>query len=209
MPVQLSRRCVPSAELCQPDHAGIRRRMGRTAAQADRGFTLVELLITVTIAIVLLMIAVPSFKSLTLSNKLTTAANDMVNAISVARMEAVKRNASTQLCSNSASANSSDDLGGACGTEVGAVWAMSGTNPSQILNAPAGIALPVQLSKDVTALRFSAQGLARKVGTTAPYDNVVVDICTDQMSKDNHRVITMAAGSILTTTTTSGACPSP
>jgi type IV fimbrial biogenesis protein FimT len=28
------------------------------------------------------------------------------------------------------------------------------------------------------------------------------------MSLDNHRVITMAAGSILTTTTTSGSCPS-
>ena len=66
----------------------------------QRGFTLVELMVTVAVAAVLLMIAVPSFRNITLSNRLNTAANDLVNAISVARMEAVKRNASTQFCSN-------------------------------------------------------------------------------------------------------------
>jgi len=174
----------------------------------ERGFTLVELLITMAIALVLLMIAVPSFKNITLSNKLTTTANDIVNAINVARMEAVKRNSSTQLCSNSTGANTSDTLGGACGTETGAVYAMSGAAPSPVLAGTGGIVSPIQLNGDMTALRFTAQGLARKVGTTTPYSDIVVDICTSQMSTNNHRVITMTAGSILATTTTSGNCPS-
>lgn len=173
----------------------------------ERGFTLVELMITMTIALVLLMIAVPSFKSITLSNKLTTTANDLVNAINVARMEAVKRNSNTQLCSNSSSANSSDTLGGACGTESGAVYALSGAAPSPVLAGTSGLTSPIQLKGDIAALRFTAQGVARKVGTTAPYSDVVVDICTSQMSSNNHRVITMTAGSILATTTTSGDCP--
>ena len=184
----------------------------RVAAQRRaRGFTLVELMITMAIALVLLMIAVPSFKNITLSNKLNTTANDIINAIHVARMEAVKRNSNTQLCSNLASANTSDPsdtLGGACGTETGAVYAMSGAAPSPVLAGTGGIVSPIQLNGDMTALRFTAQGLARKVGTTAPYGDTVVDICTSQMSTDNHRVITMAAGSILPTTTTSGNCPS-
>jgi type IV fimbrial biogenesis protein FimT len=178
-----------------------------------RGFTLVELMITVAVAAVLLMIAVPSFRNITLSNRLNTAANDLVNAIAVARMEAIKRNAGTQFCSNSASANTNadtSDLGGACGTEAGAVWAMSGADPKPVLAGPASLVPPIQLSGDLTALRFSAQGQARKVGDASPYGDgkVVADICTSQMSRDNHRVITMKAGSILTTTPTSGDCPS-
>ncbi|QRP65050.1 GspH/FimT family pseudopilin [Rhodanobacter sp. FDAARGOS 1247] len=178
-----------------------------SARRTQRGFTLVELMITLTIAVVLLMIAVPSFKNLTLSNKLTTSANDIVHAISVARMEAIKRNSSTQLCSDSSSANSSTDLGKACGTETGAVWAMSGTGVSQVLAGAPGLVAPLQLKGNATALSFTAQGLARKVGTTTLYEGTVADICTSQMTSSNHRVITMTAGSILATTTTSGTCP--
>lgn len=187
---------------------GCRAVDGRAGAcSLQRGFTIVELMITVAVAAVLLMIAVPSFRSITLANRLNTAANDLVNAISVARMEAVKRNASTQFCSNSASANTSDTLGSACGTETGAVWAMRGGAASQVLAGAAGLAEPVRINGDVTALQFTAQGQARKVGTSSPFSATVADICTSQISNDNHRVITMTAGSILATTTTSGACP--
>lgn len=173
----------------------------------ERGFTLVELMITLAVAVVLIMIAVPSFKRITLANRLNAAANDLVHAIQVARMEAVKRNSSTQLCSNSASANTSEALGSACGTETGAVWAMLGGQPSPVLAGAAGLDAPVQVSGTVTALRFTAEGLARKAGTSTLFNDQVADICTSQMSQDNHRVITMTAGSILATTTTSGDCP--
>lgn len=178
------------------------------------GFTLVELMITVVIAVVLIMIAVPSFKSIILSNKLTTTANDLVLAINSARMEAVKRNAKTQLCSNSASVNTSDTLGNACGTQTGAVYVLMGGSPASattVLAATPGIATPIQLKGNVQALRFNGQGLAYAVGGTTPFDSstlgAVADICTSQMTTNNHRQINMTAGSILATTTTSGACP--
>ncbi|HWX67142.1 MAG TPA: GspH/FimT family pseudopilin [Rhodanobacter sp.] len=170
-------------------------------------------MITVAIAVVLIMIAVPSFKTITLSNKLTTTANDLVGAINSARMEAVKRNTSTQVCSNSSSANTSDTLGGACTdssgvVETGAVYVLTTPQPTQVLAGTPGITTPLQLNGDMTALRFTSQGLGQQAGTSTPYSNTVVDICTSQMSTNNHRVITMTAGSILATTTTSGACPS-
>ncbi|HEX8777147.1 MAG TPA: GspH/FimT family pseudopilin [Rhodanobacter sp.] len=175
----------------------------------QRGVTLIELTITVAVAAVLLLIAVPGFRNITLSNRLNTAANDLVNAIGVARMEAVKRNASTQFCSNSASANTSETLGDACGTATGAVWAMRGGVPSPVLAGVASLADPVRINGDVAALQFTAQGQARKAGRSSPFNDTVADICTSQMSGENHRVITMTAGSILATTTASGDCPSP
>ncbi|MDE1893695.1 MAG: GspH/FimT family pseudopilin [Pseudomonadota bacterium] len=188
-------------------------RSGAVAAGCRRsGFTLVELMITMTVALVLVMIAVPSFKTMTLSNKLTTVANDMVGAINLARMEAIQRNAASQLCSDSAASNTSDTLGTACNTSTqpGAVYVLiGGTTPTahQVRTAVVGIVAPLKLNGSMQALRYSGQGLAQAAGTTTPYAGLVADICTSSISTNNHRLINMTAGSILVTTTTTGACP--
>jgi type IV fimbrial biogenesis protein FimT len=171
------------------------------------GFTLIELMIALVVAVVLIMIAVPSFRNIMLSNRLTTTANDIVGAIHTARMEAIKLNASTQLCSNSAANNATDPLGTACSTQAGAVYALIGGTPTQIRAGTAGITTPLQLNGDMTALRFSTAGLGQRADATTPYSGMVVDICTSAMSSNNHRRIDMTAGSILVTTPTSGACP--
>ncbi len=172
-----------------------------------RGFTMVELVFTLAVAAVLLAIAVPSFKTITLSSKLTTTANDVVGAVRIARMEAIKRNASTQLCSNDATTNTADTLGAKCGTETGAVYALINGVAVPVRAGMTGLTTPLQMSSTMAALRFTGQGLGYDPGTTTLHGGKVADICTSQMSSDNHRVITMTAGSILETTKTSGACP--
>ncbi|MHB1273752.1 MAG: GspH/FimT family pseudopilin [Rhodanobacter sp.] len=180
------------------------------ARRHGRGFTLVELMITMAVAVVLIMIAVPSFKNMTLSNKLTTAANDMVGAINVARMEAIKSNSFTQLCSNSASVNTTgttDTLGNACSTQAGAVYVLINGVATQVRAASVGIVTPLKLNGSITALRYSGQGLGQAVGTTTPYTGPVADIYTSSISSNNHRCIKMTAGSIIVTTSSTGACP--
>jgi type IV fimbrial biogenesis protein FimT len=171
---------------------------------------MIELMVVLAVGAILLVIAAPSFRNLTLSNQLTTTANDIVGAIYTARMEAVKLNAGTQLCSNSTANNSTGPLGTACNTstQTGAIYALTGaTTTAQIRAATAGISTPLQLSGDMIALRFTTAGLGQAAGATAPFTGYVVDICTSSMSTNNHRKIYMAAGSIITTSTSSGACP--
>lgn len=166
------------------------------------GFTLVELMIALAISLVLIMIAVPSFQRITVSNKLTTTANDVVGAINIARMEAIKLNTSAQLCGSASSG--SDALGTACGTQAGAVYALINGVATQILAGSTGIVAP--LAGTVTAVRFSGQGLARTPGSSTLFDGAVADISTSAISGDNHRCIKMVTGSIVTTTTASGPC---
>ncbi|SED42039.1 type IV fimbrial biogenesis protein FimT [Pseudomonas anguilliseptica] len=63
-----------------------------------RGFTLVELMITIAVAGVLLAIAVPSFTDLIRNNRSQAAANELVSAFNAARAEAVKRGRRVSLC---------------------------------------------------------------------------------------------------------------
>ena len=57
-----------------------------------------ELMVTITIAAILLGIAIPSFTSIIASNRLTTYANELVTALNFARSEAVKRGVRITLC---------------------------------------------------------------------------------------------------------------
>jgi type IV fimbrial biogenesis protein FimT len=67
-------------------------------ARAARGFTLVELAITVVVLSVLMAIAAPLFTGMSNGNRLTSNANELVTAMQIARSEAVRRNVPTFFC---------------------------------------------------------------------------------------------------------------
>lgn len=71
------------------------------APAATRGFTLIELLVTMAVAAILLGIAVPSYQTFVMNNRMATQANDMITALNMARSEAVKRAANVTVCASS------------------------------------------------------------------------------------------------------------
>ena len=73
-------------------------RNGVRGAGRQWGFTLIELVVTMAVVAILAALAAPSFTSLINSNRLTGAANDVVAALQVARMDAIRRGESVVLC---------------------------------------------------------------------------------------------------------------
>mgnify|MGYP003381956147 CR=1 FL=1 len=66
-----------------------------------RGFTLVELMVTLAIAAILLSIAAPNFVSFIKNNRITTITNDLLADLALARSEAAKRGQAVSVCISS------------------------------------------------------------------------------------------------------------
>ena len=64
----------------------------------SRGVTLIELMVTLSILAILLGLAIPSFQSFIVSNRLTAQTNELLGAYQVARAEAIRLNRPVRLC---------------------------------------------------------------------------------------------------------------
>lgn len=68
----------------------------------NSGFSLVELLVALSIVVILMAIAAPGFQQLMAATSMTSQANEFVTALSFTRSEAVKRNTRVTICKSSA-----------------------------------------------------------------------------------------------------------
>ncbi|ROO25509.1 GspH/FimT family pseudopilin [Salinisphaera orenii] len=66
----------------------------------SRGFTLLELVVALTVAAILVAVAIPSYQSLIERNTLAATVNDLVGDLNYARSEAVTRGRNVYLCSS-------------------------------------------------------------------------------------------------------------
>lgn len=65
------------------------------------GFTVIEVLMAIALMAVLMMIAAPSVRDLTMNARITGQANDLMTDLAMTRSEAVKRNVRTAICTSS------------------------------------------------------------------------------------------------------------
>ena len=63
-----------------------------------RGFTIIELMVTVAIGDVLVAVAIPSFDPFIKKSRMTAATNELVSALHIARNEAIKSRTVTCFC---------------------------------------------------------------------------------------------------------------
>lgn len=75
---------------------------------ASRGFTLIELMVSLAVMGIVVGLAVPGFQAVVNGNRLSAAANELVASLQTARMEAIRRSRRVVVCS-SANANAGAD----------------------------------------------------------------------------------------------------
>lgn len=73
----------------------------RTGQRLSAGFTLLEMMLVITVAAVIMGLAIPNMRMFIWNNRMTAAANDMVVAVTAARSEAIKSRAQTLMCLSS------------------------------------------------------------------------------------------------------------
>lgn len=83
-----------------------------------RGFTLIELMVTIAVLAIISAIALPSFREMIIRMTVTSTTNELVGAINLARMEAVKRGTDVAVKSTSGGSDWSSGWSVADGAEV-------------------------------------------------------------------------------------------
>ena len=70
-----------------------------------KGFTLIELMVAISILAIILVVGVPSFQTSIQNNRVITNANEVISAVIIARNEAIKRGVNVRIRSISGNAN--------------------------------------------------------------------------------------------------------
>ena len=166
-----------------------------------KGFTLIELMVTIVVAAIIASIALPAFQNLIISNRLNTTATEMVDAISFSRSESIKLNRPITFCrASSAAANTC-----AAGTGWEHWIVVDGNRVLRrgLLNTFDGT---LGVTSDLTEHRatFGGDGLARTGANVV--NEALISICAESGPTQGIRNVTFGAAGRISSTSATGSC---
>jgi type IV fimbrial biogenesis protein FimT len=169
----------------------------------QRGFTLVELMVSVTVLGVLAVVAVPSFTNMMNRNRLAAQSNELLSAIQYARTEAIRDSGRVTFCgTTSADADSDADCTAA---DTPPYWVVIGAKAGggQEQRRVFAVKEPLKVSTDLEKITFTADGLARDSATQALVKGSITVCQETKNPAQNKRVLNFASGSRVVITTPS------
>lgn len=148
----------------------------KSSPSSISGFTLTELLVVITVAGILATIAIPSFKSLSQSQRVKNASFELYSSLSLARSEAIKRNNDVTMTPVAYSVTSPAPTHNEFG------WTIAANNvPIRNLPQMKGIAITANGLNNSGGITYQRTGRATTTpiilidayGTTTPYASCV------------------------------------
>lgn len=161
----------------------------------QRGFTIIELMVTVTIAGILLAVAVPFFRDIIISSRLNSVSLELADSLALARSESIKRNRTITFCTTDTATNPQ-----CTGGESWEFWLVkqnaNSTKEDDVIqrggmgSLSSSITVTTEnISKNI--LNFRTDGLVRNNGTLLNEAKII--LLADNLSKNAKRILSISA----------------
>lgn len=163
---------------------------------ASRGFTLVELMVTVAVIAVIAAVAVPNMSTIIKRNRLKSQGEDVMGTLQLARSEAIRTNARVTACAS-----------------AGGITCSTGAQRFVVFDSNNAIVREVTMPADVQLSGPAAGLVFRSTGRIDPglpaADRVFVVCIPNASLGENQREITVALGGASTSAAVNGggSCP--
>jgi type IV fimbrial biogenesis protein FimT len=183
-------------------------------ARASRasGFTLIELMVTISIAAILAMLAAPSFKDFVIRNRSAALTNEFVGSTLRARTEAVSRNMCMSMCRSTNASGAAPSCAGQ-GTSWEGGWIIfrnPGCDPTVTTPAADELLLantPANPDYSLTAPTNAGLIFFSPTGNPRPTDAGAYLVRYQATTRTSNRSICLSALGRTLTTTYGATCP--
>lgn len=150
-----------------------------------KGFTLIELMITILVMAIVLMLAVPSFTTMIVNNRSIALGEDLASALNFARSEAVKRGRIVSICASNDGATCAGNWTDGYIAFVDSAASETAAEPVEgtilrVWDRPAqGAAISAQRDgSDIDFIRFTGMGTLARIDDHSVQLDAEVDKCT-------------------------------
>ncbi len=148
------------------------------------GFTVIEMLVTLSILAILLAIGVPSFKEFMSSGNMVSNANGMIGAFNYARMEAIKRGSTVNV----------GQVGGDWTSGI-VVWVDSDGDATRDTGEELRLWSDFDSNSTVSSVNANSVFSFSAIGVVDNDDQLT--ICDDRIGEEGMRVSILASGAVI------------